>query len=302
MNSILFPPDFFDRPGLSDLPVESKLVAAVLAVHPVLSPCLVFTASRYSCRGIPLPFDSLAGVFADLHRRALIAWSADTGEAYFRGSFDWHRAPTDDDDSPWARQVRAALTRLRDPSVAAAVAEDLAAAAGQPRISAILVHANLLTALPPRAPGQNWTATEMLCAYVLASNPDQCASGVFRPVGGLDSLAALASVPPGTMAEVVKSLAAAGVAAYDETTCEAFVASRLRCARGRDHRQIFDEALLIESKTVFKVFSSACRRLKIKIPDYQPPSSQERGGDVITGDVTDWKTGRKFGLRHGPFR
>lgn len=267
MNKVIYPPALLDRWDIADLSVEHKLVVTMLAVHRQLSCCLVFTVTNYSTRSLPLPTDVILGLLDDLDRRGVVVFDNGTGEAYLVGSFSWHRVPEVGGDDRWSRQVWAAVDKVRSRRVRAAVEDELA----EPplaRESAILIPTNLLTALPARHGGQRWSATEMLVAFVLVGNPEQTVAGVFRPAA-LDSLAALASVPLPTLVEVIDSLAALGVAAYDAETGELFVATRLRCAERRDHRRIDAEAQLIDSPLIFRVFLSCAKRYGIKVQENQ---------------------------------
>ncbi|QRM19943.1 hypothetical protein GBK02_11275 [Dechloromonas sp. TW-R-39-2] len=305
MEKILFPPDLLNRPGIWALPAEHKLMVVVLANHHSLTPCLLFAPTPYSCRGLPLPVDVIWGILTDLDQRGLAVVSQNTCEAYLCGSFSWHRSPAEEEVTPWARQVRTALAGVRDSRVAEAIRADLERYLGGPRVPSVLLYSNLLTALPPRGPGQQWSATEMLAAFVLAANPDQTASGVFRPGGWLDGLADLASVPATTFAEVLASLQGRGAAASDAATGEIFIASRLRCAKARDAKKIFEEAEQIISPLIFRIFSQECKLRKIKIPENQRVVSQERGGEVSIrrGEVvSDQAAAEIYQLRHGPWK
>lgn len=305
MEKILFPPDLLNRPGIWALPAEHKLMLVVLACHHSLTPCLLFTPTPYACRAIPLPADVIWGILTDLDQRGLAVVSQDTCEAYLCGSFSWHRTPAADEDTPWARQVRTALAGVRDSRVAEAIRADLDRYLGAARVPAVLLYSNLLTALPPRGAGQQWSATEMLAAFVLASNPDQTVAGVFRPGGWLDGLADLASVPASTFAEVLASLQRRGAAAADGGTGEIFIASRLRCAKARDAKKIYEEAEQIISPLIFRIFSQECKLRKIKIPENQRVVSQVRGGEVSIrrGEVvTDRAAAERYKLRHGPWK
>lgn len=282
MDRVLYPPALLDRWDIADLPVELKLLVVALAVHPRLSCCAVFTATPYAARSLPIPGDVLFGLLADLDRRNIAIFDQATAEAYLRGSFAWHRVPGIDDEDPWSRQVRAAVAKIRSVRVRAVVEAELSVPP-LARDEAILVPSNLLTALPSRGTGRGWSATEMLVAFVLAANPEQTPAGVYRPTS-LEGLAALASVPAPTLLEVIDSLSVLKAATYDPNSSELFVAARLRCAGRRDHRRIDDEAQLIESPLILKMFLFWADKLKIKITRNHRLVSQMRGGELIKGE------------------
>ena len=167
----------------------------------------------------------------DLDRRGIVTYDPKTSEIYLHGSFTWHRVPGADEMDPWSRQVRAAFKKIQSDRVRKAVEAELL----EPplaRVPAVVVHSNLLTALPSRGGQSAWSASEMLVAFALAINPEQTSAGVFRP-SSTDSLAAFASLPLATLLECVNSLSALGAVAYDPDTGEIFSAARLRCASAR---------------------------------------------------------------------
>lgn len=285
MDRLLYPLGLLDRWDIADLPVEHKLVVTALAAHPRLSCCAVLTATQYVVRSLPLPADVVVGLLADLDRRSVVAFDQGTAEAYLKGSFSWHRVPNEGEDGPWARQVRAAVANIRSCKVREAVSAELLTPPSA-RDEAILIPSNLLTALPARGIGRGWSATEMLVAFVLAVHPEQTPAGVCRVVS-LDGLAALASVPTTTLLETINSLSALSAAGYDPETGELFVASRLRCAGRRDHRRIDDEAQLIDSPLILKLFLFWSEKLKIKITRNQWLSSQLMECKPNSGDLIE---------------
>ncbi|UCV03311.1 hypothetical protein [Dechloromonas denitrificans] len=252
-------------------------------------------------RSLPLPADVYLGIVEDLYRRGIVTFDIETSEVYLHGSFTWHRVPGNDEMDPWSRQVRAAVRNIQSARVRNAVETDLL----EPplaRVPAVVVHSNLLTALPSRGGRSAWSASEMLVAFALAINPEQTPAGVFRP-SSMDSLAAFASLPPATLIECVNSLAALGAVAYDPDTGEIFSAARLRCASGREHSRIAAIGNLIDSHLVFHAFAAWCARLRIKINKNQWLISQVKAVDSILGDVIpNLDAARKFHLRHGLFK
>lgn len=300
MNKSLYPVELLDRHGVADLPVEHKLVIVAAAVHPRLSCCAVLVLTQYVMRTLPLPADVYLGIAVDLDRRGIVTYDAETSEIYLHGSFTWHRVPSPDVTDPWSRQVRTAVGKIQSLRIRNAVELDLL----EPplaRVPAVIIHSNLLTALPSRGGQSAWSASEMLVAFALAINPEQTSAGIFRP-SSMDSLAAFASLPLATLIECVNSLSAQGAVAYDPITGEIFSAARLRCASVRDHKRIAAIGNLIDSHLVFHAFSTWCARLKIEINKNQWLISHVRGVQSMSGKVMpNFEAAKKFDLRHGIF-
>lgn len=180
MESVLFPTEFLDSYEVTDLAAEYKLALVACAAHPKLSASAVLCATQYVTEQLPLPKGVFWGVVEDLQRRGLLICDIATREIFIKKAFEWHRAPASDEDSPWARQVRAAHRRVHSEKIREAVREALQAAP-EARLAALKIPANLLTAMPRRRGGLEWSASETLTHFALATNFDQTAAGVYQP-------------------------------------------------------------------------------------------------------------------------
>ena len=263
METCLFPVDFFDFQGVADLAAEHKLVLAACAVNMRTSCCGVITITPYAVSALPLPFDTIVGICVDADRRGIVAFDKSTREVFIKNWFDWQRVPAGEDDSPWARQVRAAVAKVQSGKVRDA----LNAVLTEPpvaRIQSVLLSTNLLTALPPRGKGEKWSASESLVAFALAANPDQTPAGVFSP--DFHRIGLLCSLPENTVRECVDSLSAARALVFDDATGEVLILARLRSATWRHMRAIADAARQIRSALILQVFQRECARRDIKLP------------------------------------
>jgi hypothetical protein len=263
METCLFPADFFDFQGVADLAAEHKLVLAACAVNMRTSCCGVITITPYSVSALPLPFDTIVGICVDADRRGIVAFDKSTREVFIKNWFDWQRVPADEDDSPWARQVRAAVAKVQSGKVRDALNAVLMEPPAA-RIPSALLSTNLLTALPSRGKGEKWSASESLVAFALAANPDQTPAGVFSP--DFYRIGLLCSLPENTVKECVNSLSAAGALVYDEASGEVLIPARLRAATWRHARAIADAARQIRSPLILQVFQRECARRDIKLP------------------------------------
>lgn len=283
MEFVLFPHAFLDLPGVCGLPSEHKLVLCAATAHPRLSACGVLVATPYVVAGLPLPPEVFWGVVADLDRREIVAADPATCEIFVLDAFSWHRAPSCDEDSSWARQVAAATARVRSPRVGDAVR----AALERPpvaRIAALKIPSNLLTAMPPRGRGQAWSASETLVHFALATAPTQTAAGVFSPTW--PALAAFCSLPAQTLLECVDSLGATQLVTFDFETGEVFSPARMRAASDRDIGRIQRTAESVRSWSIFRALAAAATRRfqKINLKSTCCPLGEVRGGDVSGGE------------------
>lgn len=284
MENVVFPIELLDLPEVADLPAEYKLALCALAVHPRLSACSVLAATGYVVAQLPLTPDVFWGVVADLVRREIVIADRATSEIFVLRAFHWHRAPAEDEDTPWARQVRAAASRVVSGTVRAAVT----AAISRPppaRLARLKIPANLISAIPPRGRGQAWTASETLVHFALAVNPDQTPAGVFTPCW--PAVAAFCSLPVQTVLECVDALAAGGLVAFDKETGELFSAARFRAASEREVGKILKVAEGVRSWSIFCTLREAATRLfpKITIKAKSCAPVDVRGVDVTGRDA-----------------
>lgn len=248
MNSVLLPIEFFDLPEICDLLPEYKLVLGFCATNPSTSPAAVLVATPRVLSTIPLKEDTFWGIVADLGRRGLVEFDQGTREIFILKSFEWHRSPAPEEDSPWARQVLAGVARIRSLWVREAVQRAILVPC-QARLASLKIPSNLMTALPFRGPGREWSATEMLVHFALAVDPLQSSAGVFRL--HLPAAAAFCSLPCQTVLEAVESLAAAQALFFDSDTGEVFSPARLRAAGERDVKKIKEAAGEVRSRLIF---------------------------------------------------
>lgn len=302
MEYVLLPQGFLDLPAVADLTADYKFVLVAVAAHPKLSAAAVLTCSPYFLAQLPLPQDVFWGIVFDLESRGIVVADVGTREVFIRRSFDWHRAPAQGEDTPWARQVRAASSRVNSLKVRGVVL-DAISSLQEARLPAILVPANLITAMPFRGPGQSWTATEILVHLAAALDPCQTAAGIFRP--SLPALAAFCSLPIQTLLECIKSLAEADALFFEDGTGEMFSPARLRCAKERDIKKIKAAAAAVSSKSIFKAFQRAA---KLRFPEIRFESNayfpvEGMGVEYIKREVLpNYQAANQYDLRYGPFK
>ena len=297
MEFVLFPNDFLDFPEICDLSAEYKLIASFLAVHPRISAAAVTVATPYVVSQLPLPAEVFAGVVDELERRKILVADVVTREIFILASFHWHRAPTQGESSSWARQVAAATSRIASGRVRDAVLRALADAPPA-RLPSTKLPANCLTAMPVRAHGQAWTASETLAHFSFLSNPQQTAAGVYVPV--MPAHAAFCSLPLQTLFECVESLAAARLLFFDAKTGEVFCPARLRAAAERDFSKVQATAEKIRSWSIFRAFAECAKRRfpKITLKSTCCPLGEFRrgGGESKGGESPQPRRPDLFGL------
>lgn len=299
MEYVVLPTEFFDLPSIADLSADHKLVLAILAVHPKLTAAAVFTATPYILGQIPLPPEVFWGVVVDLERRGIVIADLDTREIFILQSFDWHRAPAEGENTPWARQVRSATARIISCKVRRAVQKALSTPP-EARLLAFKIQTNLLTSMPLRGIGLGWTASEMLVYFAAAVDPSQTSAGLYRP--SLPSLAAFCSLPLATLLECIDSLAAARTLFFDSATGEIFSPARLRAAQQRDLKKIREAAGNVGSRSIFKEFEKAARRYfpTIRFESIGCAPGYGIGVDYKGGDFKpDQEVAQRYKFRHG---
>jgi len=302
MEYVLLPVGLLDLPEVADLSADHKFVLAAVSAHPKLTAAAVLSCTSYFLAQLPLPQDVFWGIAFDLERRGIVTADLETREIFIRRSFDWHRAPAPGEESPWARQVRAAAARICSCKVKEAVFAALAAPP-EARLSALKIPSNLLTAMPFRAAGQSWTATEILVHFASALDPCQTPAGVFRPA--LPALAAFCSLPLPTLLECINTLLAAEGIFFDRETGELFSPARFRCAQERDLGKIKVAAAAVVSKPIFRAFERAAKRRfpEIRFESMACFPGEGREVECKRKEVPrDDAAAKRFGLTGGPFR